>query len=137
MRSILLAGIPLFTAFFLFTHPAAVYSQACQATKLQFKVNSISSTSSSCQVNATLSWVQKANNGNKFTNVHIWTSNNYPNPTITYSAPPTAAQLTNALGTFVIDNPGSSTPSFDGSYPPAPGVKLITKTASTVVSKVS
>jgi len=115
--------------------PAKIFSQSCTVRNLVIKVNSITSTPSSCIVNATISWIQASNSANSYTNVHIWTSANYPSPVLGYSKPPSASDLANALGTFVIDNPGSTTPTFDGTYPPANGVTLISKTASTMVSK--
>jgi hypothetical protein len=122
---------------FVLACPVSTYAQACQASNLRIKVNSIVSTAASCQVNATISWAQKSNSANKFTNFHIWTAVNYPGTLMNYSKPPSAADLANALGTFVIANPGSSTPSFYGSYPPAAGVTMIAATASTVVSKIA
>jgi len=137
MKSFLYPATLVFLSFFMLAHPGAVYSQACMVSNLRIKVNSITTTSTSCQVNATISWIQQSNGGNKFTNFHIWPSTTYPNPVLSYSKPPTSSDLAQSLGTFVIDNPGGSTPTFDGSYPPAAGVPLITKTASTVVTKVS
>ena len=136
MKSILHLSTLLTVALFITANPANVYSQACNVSNLRIKVNNITSTSTSCQVDASISWIQQSNSANKFTNFHIWASTNYPGAT-SYSKPPTATQLAGSLGTFVIDNPGSSTPGFDGGYPPASGVPLITSTASTVVSKTA
>lgn len=136
MKSILHPGALLVVVFIALAHSEKTYAQACQASNLRIKVNSIISNPSNCQVNATISWIQKTNSANKFTNFHIWTGTSYPGAS-SYSKPPSAAGLANSLGTFVINNPGSSTPSFNGSYPPASGVPLITQTASTVVSKTA
>jgi hypothetical protein len=126
----------LLVTLFIIAYPAHAYSQACNVSNLRIKVNNIISTGSSCQIDATISWIQQSNSANRYTNFHIWSSANYPGAT-SYSKPPSATQLASTLGTFVIDNPGSSTPSFDGTYPPAPGVPLITSTASTVISKTA
>jgi len=137
MKPLLHPSSLLIVILFIVARPVNVYSQACNVSNLRIKVNSIVSTNSSCQVDATISWIQQSNSANKFTNFHIWTSANYPGTLYNYSKPPTAAQLANSLGTFVINNPGSSTPSFNGGYPPASGVPLIASTASTVVSKTA
>ncbi|MDO6435122.1 T9SS type A sorting domain-containing protein [Flavitalea sp. BT771] len=135
MKAFLPSATLLVVAFLMLAHPAKVHSQACNVSKLRIKVNNIISTGSSCQVNATISWIQQSNSANKFTNFHIWTGANYPSLLISYSKPPSPADLANSLGTFVIDNPGSSNPTLDSGYPPAAGVPLIAQTASTVVSK--
>jgi hypothetical protein len=137
MKSFLPSATLPVIAFLVLAFPAKVHSQACNVSNLRIKVNSIISTGSSCQVNATISWLQKSNSANKYTNFHIWTGANYPNLLISYSKPPSTADLANSLGTFVIDNPGSSSPSLNAGYPHAAGVPLIAKTASTVVSKTA
>jgi len=137
MKPALHLNVLFIITLFIFAHPVNAYSQACNVSNLRIQVNNIISTGSSCQVNATISWVQQSNSANKFTNFHIWTSANYPGPLSAYSKPPSAVDLANSLGTFVINNPGSSTPGFNGSYPPASGVPLIASTASTVVSKTA
>jgi len=137
MKSFLPSAALPFFAFLVLAFPAKVHSQACNVSNLRIKVNNIISTGSSCQVNATISWIQKSNSANRYTNFHIWTAANYPNLLISYSKPPTAADLANSLGTFVIDNPGGSNPTMDAGYPQAAGVPLIAQTAMTVVSKTA
>ncbi len=100
-------------------------AQACSVSNITVKLNSASTSGGTCQVNIDLSWDQTNNNGNKFTNVHLWTTGAYPNPALTYSNPPTAGQLTNALGTIVINNPTSANPGLNANYPPATSVTIL------------
>jgi len=115
-------------------------AQSCAVSNLTIKVNSINSTSTSCSINATISWLQASNPANKFTNVHIWTAASYPTPPFSYATPsyPKASNLAGSLGTFVLDNPGGGSPSFDSGYPAdntLSSSKLIAKTSSTVIYK--
>jgi hypothetical protein len=137
MKPLLHLSTLLTIALSVLAYPANVYSQACNVSRLRIRVNNIVRTNAGCQVDATISWIQESNSANKFTNFHIWSAANYTGNLYHYSKPPSITQLANSLGTFVIDNPGSSTPGFNGSYPPAPGVALITSTPSTVVSKTA
>lgn len=105
-----------------------IYGQACTVTNLTVKLNSSSTSGPNCLINIDISWDQSNNSGNKFTNVHLWTSANYPSPALTYSNPPTATQLANALGTIVIIDPTSATPTLAGSYPSAPSVTMLSAT---------
>lgn len=107
-------------------------AQACSVKNLTIKVNSITSTSNSCVIKADISWIQDANGGNKFTNVHIWTSSSYPNPILNYSKPPTATDLTNTLGTIVIANPSTTTPTLVSKYQGSNTVKMIGITGATL-----
>src|SRR6476469_7991792 len=106
-------------------------AQACAVKNLTVKVNSITSTPTSCIINADITWIQDANSGNKFSNVHIWTSTNYPTTLINYSKPPTAAELANSLGTIVVNNPSSTTPTLNTKYPPANSVQMVGMSAAT------
>jgi len=137
MKSPLHAGALVVIVIFTLACPAKLYSQSCNVSNLRIKVNNIITTSTSCQVNASISWIQQSNSANRYTNFHIWTGDKYPSTLLSYSKPPSATDLANSLGTFVIDNPGSSTPSFDAGYPQASGIPLIAATASTVVSKTA
>lgn len=112
-------------------------AQACSVKNLLIKVNNITSTPTSCVVNADISWIQDANFGNKYSNVHIWSSSNYPSPVLSYAKPPTAAELANAIGTLVIKDPSSATPTLNATYPPASGVRMVGITAGTVLTRTA
>ncbi len=112
----------------------ALLAQACSVSAFSVKVNSISTSGSNCIVNVDLSWDQTNNSGNKFTNIHLWTAANYPNPALTYAAPPTATQLQNSLGTIVITNPAAATPGLGTVYQPAISAAIISATAVTKVN---
>jgi hypothetical protein len=113
------------------------HAQACAVRNLTVKVNSITSSASSCVINADITWIQDANSGNKFSNVHIWTSTNYPSTLIKYTKPPTAAELANSLGTIVVNNPGTATPTLNNKYPVDNSVKMVGMSAATKLFKTS
>ena len=113
------------------------HAQACAVKNLTVKVNSITSTANSCVINADITWIQDANSGNKFSNVHIWTSTNYPSTLIKYTKPPTAAELANSLGTIVINNPSSATPTLNNKYPVDNSVKMVGMSAATQLSRTA
>ncbi|RZS66917.1 T9SS type A sorting domain-containing protein [Pseudobacter ginsenosidimutans] len=125
------ATLPLYIAvlsIILFANQKA-HAQACSVSNITIKLNSSNSSGGNCQVNVDISWDQSNNNGNKYTNVHVWTSANYPNPAITYAAPPTLAQLSGALGTIVVTNPTLASPTLGANYPPATGATILPATA--------
>lgn len=104
------------------------FAQACSVSNITIKLNSTSSSGSNCIANVDISWDQVNNGGNKYTNVHIWTAANYPNPQLAYTAPPTLAQLSGAIGTIVVTNPTDANPTLGGSYPPAPTTPILPAT---------
>jgi len=112
-------------------------AQACSVKNLTVKVNSITSTPTSCVVNVDITWIQDANGGNKFANVHLWTSANYPATPLKYSKPPTATELANSLGTIVIKNPSSVTPTLNATYPPNSSVRMVGATSSTQLTRTA
>jgi hypothetical protein len=112
-------------------------AQACSVRNLTVKVNSITSTANSCIINADITWIQDANGGNKFSNVHIWTSTNYPTTLIKYTKPPTAAELANSLGTIVINNPSSATPTLNTQYPVDNTVKMVGMNGATKLTRTA
>src|SRR5688500_473197 len=73
-----------------------------------------------CVATFDLTFTAALNSGNKHAVVHLWQdpSGGYPT-SITY--PATAAATAQAKGTLVIKNPGSSTPTYEPSYPVALG----------------
>ncbi|HSB94441.1 MAG TPA: T9SS type A sorting domain-containing protein [Flavitalea sp.] len=113
------------------------HAQACSVKNLTVKVNSITSTANSCVINADITWIQDANSGNKFSNVHIWTSTNYPTTLIKYSKPATAAELANSLGTIVVNNPSSATPTLNNKYPVDNSVKMVGMSAATKIVRTA
>ncbi|MBO9635645.1 MAG: hypothetical protein J7578_21255, partial [Chitinophagaceae bacterium] len=124
------ATLPISLAFFsiiLFSTQRSM-AQACSVSNITIKLNSTSNSGGNCQANVDISWDQMNNNGNKYTTIHIWTQANYPNPQLNYLAPPTLAQLSGALGTLVITNPTSATPTLGSTYQPAPTTKMLTAT---------
>jgi hypothetical protein len=116
----------------IFINPSKLHAQACTVSNLTVKLNSSGASGPNCIINVDISWDQSNNSGNKFTNVHLWTLANYPSPALTYSNPPTATDLVNALGTIVISNPTSATPTLATSYPNG----SVTMLSATGVQKV-
>lgn len=84
------------------------------------KINSVTSNGTSCIVNVDFTFDLSGNNGNKYTWMHMW-DGNYPN--LSYSAPPTAADLVNSLANIGIKDT-LSTFVYQTSYPPAPSVTV-------------
>ncbi|MGN6417325.1 MAG: T9SS type A sorting domain-containing protein [Pseudobacter sp.] len=104
-------------------------AQACSVSNITIKLNSATSNGGNCKVNVDISWDQVNNGGNKYTNIHVWTQSAYPNPQLTYAAPPTLAQLSGALGTVVVTNPTLASPTLNGSYSTAPTATILPVTA--------
>ncbi|WP_276502322.1 T9SS type A sorting domain-containing protein [Terrimonas pollutisoli] len=97
----------------------------CTAANLNIIIKSVTSGASGCQVTLDVSFTGDFNNGNKFAFIHLWETapvNNYPN--LTYTNPPTAAQLANAIATIAIVDPGKNTAALYNQYPSAPGVPV-------------
>ena len=109
------------------------YSQACNVTNITVRLNSANPSGGNCQINLDLSWDQSNNNGNKWTNLHIWTAAAYPVPPIDYSSAPDATDLGTALGTIVVKDPDQATPTINPVYQNAPTATIL---SSTGVSKV-
>lgn len=105
------------------------FSQACSVSNITIKLNSSTSSGGNCKVNVDISWDQVNNNGNKYTNIHVWTQAAYPNPQLTYASPPTLSQLSGALGTVVVTNPTLATPTLNAGYPTAPTAVMLPVTA--------
>jgi hypothetical protein len=104
-------------------------AQACSVSNITIKLNSSNSNGSNCQVNADISWDQVNNNGNKYTNIHIWSQASYPNPQLTYAGPPTLVQLSGATGTIVVTNPTLANPTLNPNYPTAPAATMLSASA--------
>lgn len=131
MKRFLLYGMVAILAISTLSN-SKIYAQACTVSNLTVKFNNSTPSGANCIINVDISWDQSNNSGNKFTNIHLWTSANYPNPALTYSNPPTAIQLTNALGTIVISNPTAANPTLATSYPQG----SVTMLSATGVQKV-
>ena len=90
----------------------------CTAANLQVVIKNVTTGTTGCQVTLDVSFTGNFNNGNKYAFVHLWETapvNNYPN--LTYTNPPTAAELANAIGTLVIVDPGKTTAALYNQYP--------------------
>ena len=97
----------------------------CTATNLSIVIKNVTSGPSGCQVTLDVSFTGNFNAGNKFAFIHLWETapvNNYPN--LTYVNPPTAAELTNAIATIVIEEPGKNTAALYNQYPPNTSVPV-------------
>ncbi len=97
----------------------------CTASNLNIVIKDVTSGPSGCQVKLDISFTGDFNNGNKYAFIHLWETapvNNYPN--LTYNNPPTAAELTNAVASIVIVNPGKNNAALYNQYPPAPAVPV-------------
>ncbi len=81
------------------------FAAPCSVSNLYFRLNSyVVNPNGSCTINFDFGWDQFSNNGNKWSFAHLWLSEQYPNPALSYGSAPTTANLANALGTIVIDN---------------------------------
>ncbi len=96
-----------------------------QCTISDLKVRLIEVNTSTCEVSFDLSWTQEVNSGNKFAYIHMWTQSAYHTPVANwatmYSNPaayPKAADLVNALSTFVIDDNHADSPFIGTVYHP-------------------
>ena len=97
----------------------------CTVSNLQIVVRNVTSSSAGCQATLDISFTGSFNNGNKYAFIHLWETapvNNYPN--ITYTNPPTAAQLANAIATLAIVDPGKNTAALYNQYPTDPSVAV-------------
>lgn len=97
----------------------------CTGANLNIIIKSVSSGANGCQVTLDISFTGDFNNGNKFAFIHLWETapvNNYPN--LTYTTAPTAAELTNAIATIVIEDPGKNTAALHNQYPSDPSVPV-------------
>jgi Secretion system C-terminal sorting domain len=117
-RALLLAAILSVTA--------VIKLQAqCTASNLNIVIKNVTSSASGCQVTLDLSFTGDFNNGNKYAFIHLWETapvNNYPN--LTYSNPPTAAELSNAVATIAIADPGKNSAALYNQYPPNSAVPV-------------
>lgn len=106
--------------FLLFTLAGLSKLQAqCSAANLSIVIKNVSSGSGGCQVTLDMSFTGNFNNGNKYAFIHLWETapvNNYP--TLSYVNPPTAAELTNAIATIAIVDPGKNSAALYSQYPP-------------------
>ena len=97
----------------------------CNASNLQIVVKNVTSGTNGCQATLDVSFTGSFNNGNKFAFIHLWETapvNQYPN--LTYVNPPTAAELSNAIATLVIENPGKNNAALYNLYPSNPSVPV-------------
>lgn len=85
-----------------------------------------------CLINIDLSFDLAHNDGNKWVNIHLWTTAQYPG--LTYSTPPTAAQLSNTVANIVIDQ-RSNPVVLSATYPPSAGV--VVQSTGLTVTKVT
>lgn len=99
------------------------YSQ-CEVSNLAVELESATEVPGGCQVVFNFSWDQEANAGNKYAYIHLWRTDQYPDLSgndLAYepaSNCPSAIDLTNALGTIVINENGSATPYIGNQYHP-------------------
>jgi len=98
----------------------------CSSSNLQVDIKSVTNGPSGCQVTLDMSFTGDINNGNKFAFIHLWETapvNKYPD--LTYVAPPTKAELANAIATIVIVDPGKPTAALYNQYPSDPTVPVL------------
>jgi hypothetical protein len=109
----LLAFVCLSLNVFAQTGACSIYSFTVQFISATPNVNGKS------DVLVNLTWEASANNGNKFSYFNIWQADqyvafNYSSP----SNPPKSANLSTAIGTIIIQNPTSASPSLYSTYNP-------------------
>ncbi len=104
----------------LMAHPFANWSQ-CNFFNPAVRLNRTTpnTITGTCQINLDLYFDLQANAGGKYVYVHIWPKTKYPN--LTYTNPPTPAQLTDAVATMGFYHFGGSLYMLDV-YAPSPGI---------------
>jgi Secretion system C-terminal sorting domain len=108
----------LLLLFFAVTGLAKLQAQ-CTAANLNIVIKSVTSGPAGCQVVLDMSFTGNFNNGNKYAFIHLWETapvNNYP--TLTYTNPPTATELSKAIASLVIVDPGKNSAALYNQYPP-------------------
>jgi len=95
--------------------------QACTLSNVSVHLNSTTVSGGNCIVNITLTYSLAHNLGNKYIWMHLWKDVNYPG--LTYSKPPTAAQLSLSLANIGINN-NVNPAVFLTSYAPATSVPV-------------
>src|SRR4051812_9584445 len=116
-RFLLLPAMLVITGFYTYV------KDQCSQSNLNATIKSVISSPGGCQVIMDISFTGDFNSGNKFDFIHLWESspvNNYPN--ITYTNPPTAAQLASSVATVVIADPGKSSAALYNQYVPEPSM---------------
>lgn len=118
--------------FVLVAAAAKAQTNACAVTTMQVQIKSTTSVTGGCEVLMDVSFTGTFNNGAKYGVIHLWESdpvNNYPNINYSVSTPPGGTMLQNALGTIVIENPGTTGYSLVSAYPwtgsGQPAVKMV------------
>src|ERR1051325_7473248 len=102
MKKILLTLI-LFASVGLMTKLSA----QCTVSNVSVRLNSSTPSGGNCVLNFDLSFDIVHNAGNKYDWIHLWTAAAYPS--LTYSKPPTAAELAASLANIGInDNTGGA-----------------------------
>ncbi|MFT3675100.1 MAG: T9SS type A sorting domain-containing protein [Chitinophagaceae bacterium] len=119
-------------SFVLVAAAAKAQTNACAVTTMQVQIKSTTSVAGGCEVLMDVSFTGTFNNGAKYGVIHLWESdpvNHYPNINYTVSTPPGGTVLQNALGTIVIENPGTTGYSLVAAYPwtgsGQPAVKMV------------
>jgi hypothetical protein len=119
-------------SFVLVAATAKAQTNACAVTTMQVQIKSTTSVTGGCEVLMDVSFTGTFNNGAKYGVIHLWESdpvNNYPNINYSVSTPPGGTMLQNALGTIVIENPGTTGYSLVSAYPwtgsGQPAVKMV------------
>src|SRR3989337_1963597 len=108
-----------------------LHAQACSVSNLVVEIKSTTDNGTGgCLVTLDATFIGKFNNGNKYAFIHLWETANYPDPAIEYDKAPTAGQLSQALATFVIEDPSEVGATIHNVYVPSPGV--IVKSAGLV-----
>jgi len=119
-------------SFVLVAAAAKAQTNACAVTSMQVQIKSTTSVAGGCEVLMDVSFTGTFNNGAKYGVIHLWESdpvNNYPSINYSVSTPPGGTMLQNALGTIVIENPGTTGYSLVTAYPwtgsGQPAVKMV------------
>ena len=97
-------------------------AQNCTVSNISVHLNSTTTVGGNCVININLSFDLAANPGNKYLWMHLWPTGSYPN--LSYSKPPTAAELAATVANIGIDNHVVGSPTLQSTYPPAPSVPV-------------
>jgi hypothetical protein len=127
MKKLLLSTVTFFTIL-LAEHVNAQCNFINPGVKLNFTQTQVGG---GCLINIDLSFDLSHNDGNKWVNIHLWRTSDYP--ALTYSSTPTAAQLANTVANIVIDQRAIPI-SLNATFPPDNSV--IVQSAGLSVSRV-
>lgn len=102
----------------------------CTFVSPTVEISTTTVSGANCIIKFNLSFDLITNSGNKYINIHLWETGQYPNPPLPYgtSNQPSAADLANTIENIVINNNTGGQPVLLTVYSPAPSVPVANTT---------